>query len=641
MESTQEPSRLQYVFGPYAFDPASGELDDGQKTAQLRPQVAKLLQLLLSHANSTVSRDDIRKHLWGDNIVVEFEEGISACVRQLRIALNDGAAGTRYIQTISRRGYKFVFPVTTREAVAFGERQTTAASNAAHANGSVHHHPVVGHHLPRHLARWVAAGVLLLVAGILWQYRNAPFLANQDVSSRAVIAVLPFTNLSQDPNNGMLGTSLAGEVITMLGPMSPRRMGVIASTSTAHYQKANETVRDIGQELGASYVLEGSVTEVARSVHISTRLIRTADQSYVWGDDYSLEPNYSGSAYRQLVIKIATQVAGLLAPPPAVRPLDFTRNRDAAIALQTGSHLLSQGDTAKAYSYCRNAVTLDPRFAAAYACAAHALLRGAEATPAQVQTAQELADKAVALDNDSAEAHLIKGELQMFFTWNPAAAGAEFRDSLRLDPGDARTWQMDAAYLAAIGHYAEMQDAMDTARALDPAAVNVSNNPALVSFIAGQYDKAEAGARVNASLNPQDELALHMLMLSLLDQGKYAEAARQALVEMQAKQASAADIAAVKNSDRASLVNYFKWYVKWLSAQPPRGYSAVFLADAYMHLGQSDQAFAVLDRTARQRSLSTLMPYISVWPSLRPLCGNSAFTVLTQHLGQNGCLPQS
>ncbi len=116
---------MHYTFGQYSFRPDSGELNDGQKTVQLRPQVAKLLDLLLRNADNTVSREDIRNHLWGSHVVVEFEEGISACVRQLRIALNDGASGTRYIQTISRRGYKFVFPVTRWKAAVPPKRHYT------------------------------------------------------------------------------------------------------------------------------------------------------------------------------------------------------------------------------------------------------------------------------------------------------------------------------------------------------------------------------------------------------------------------------------------------------------------------------------------------------------------------------------
>src|SRR5574337_2091019 len=111
MNTVPDTARSKFAFGEFVFEPGSGELHDGGKTLLLRPQVAKLLTLLLEHAGNIVSREDIRNHLWSSHTVVEFEEGISACMRQLRVALNDGATGTRYIKTISRRGYKLIFPV--------------------------------------------------------------------------------------------------------------------------------------------------------------------------------------------------------------------------------------------------------------------------------------------------------------------------------------------------------------------------------------------------------------------------------------------------------------------------------------------------------------------------------------------------
>ena len=116
MNISPDTARSKFAFGEFVFDSGSGELHDGGKTVLLRPQVAKLLTLLLEHAGNIVSREDIRNHLWSSHTVVEFEEGISACVRQLRVALNDGATGTRYIQTISRRGYKFIYPVSAFDA---------------------------------------------------------------------------------------------------------------------------------------------------------------------------------------------------------------------------------------------------------------------------------------------------------------------------------------------------------------------------------------------------------------------------------------------------------------------------------------------------------------------------------------------
>lgn len=638
MNPMPEPSRVRYAFGQYVFDPRSGELNDGQKTVQLRPQVAKLLDLLLRNANNTVSREEIKNHLWGVNIVVEFEEGISACVRQLRIALNDGAAGTRYIQTISRRGYKFVFPVSTTDADAPTVPRPAAVPAPLPTPPAAPSPPRPGAGHRAAILLSVAAAVVVVV--VLLAQRPGGLFSPAETNPPIVVAVLPFSNLSQSPDNTTLGASVANEVISLLGPISPNRMGVIASTSTAHYVKGNDTIKQIGQELGANYVLEGSITQEARTVHVSTRLIRVADQSYVWGDEYDLDTNYSGASYRQLVIRIATQVATLLAPDAAVKPLEFTNNRDAALAFQSGGYLINQGELDKAYELCRKAINLDPQFAAAYACAARALLRGPQITKSQVLDATKLTDRALALDAGSAEAHLLKGELDMFYAWDLDGAGQELKDALRLNPGEASTWQTYAEYLAAMDQYSGMQNAMETARALDPASVSVTNDLALVAYVAAQYDKAEGNARTNAGLNPQDEFAQHILTLSLLAAGKYSDATQQAAAEMQSLQATPADVARVKGKGRGSLVDYFNWYVGRLAGKPADRYTAVFLADAYMHLGKPDQAYAVLETAIKQHGISTLIPFASVWPSLKPLCTRPAFLSLTKQLGQVGCLLQ-
>ena len=640
MHTTPETPRVRYAFGQYVFAPHSGELNDSTKTFQLRPQVAKLLDLLLRNAGETVSREDIKNHLWGSNIVVEFEEGISACVRQLRIALNDGADGTRYIQTISRRGYKFVFPVSlVGEGAAAHEHAAPAHAPAAAAVPAVPAPPAgPRRHVQQYaIALALTAVVLAALVGLL-RYRNASLFGEGE--GRRVVAVLPFTNLSQSQDNTLLGASVANEVISLLGPIAPDRMGVIASTSSAHFQKGGSTIRDIGQELGADYVLEGSITQQGRSTHLSARLISTADQNYVWGDEYDLDPNYSGSAYRQLTIRIATQVAALLAPDAARKPSEFTGNRDAAVAFQLGRYQITQGETDKAYANCQKAAALDAKFAAAYACAARALLRTPGLSKAQLGNAQSLVGKALALDAGNSEAHLLKGELDLFYDWDLASAGDELKDSLRYNPGDAWAWQMQAMYQVAMGQTAAMQNAMDTARALDAASVNAGDNLALVSYLAGDYARAETSARTNASLNTQDSLAQHILTLSLSAEGKYAEALKQASAEMQAGQASAADIAAVQGGSHGSLVSYFKWYAARLAAKPTGPYAAVFLADAYMHLGQPDQAYAALSSTVKQHGVSSLIPFMSVWPSLRPLCSRADFLGLTKQLGQPGCMAQ-
>ncbi len=633
--TTPEGNKVRYAFGQYLFDPHSGELNDGQKTVQLRPQVAKLLALLLANADTIVSREDIRNHLWGSNIVVEFEEGISACVRQLRIALNDGASGTRFIQTVSRRGYKFVFPVNTTEAGAPGMPARPAATPAATAAAPVRRAAPRAGYYAAVLGALLVAGLLAVV--LMLRHPGGLFGAS---TPAMVVAVLPFNNLSPSVDTGLLGDSISGEVINLLGPMAPTRLGVIASTSTAHYAKGNENIKQIGQELGANYVLEGSVNPQSHGVHVSARLIRVADQSYVWGDEYDLANNYSGGTYRELVIRIATQVASILAPSAAVKPLEFTHSQDAALAFQAGLASIGQGEWDKAYGSCRKAMELDPDFAAAYACTARSQLRTAQLSQGQLQDVRKLVDGALDLDPSSAEAHLLKGELDMSYAWDLAGAGLEFKQALRYNPGDALGWQRYAAYLAAMDQPTGMQNAMDTAEALDPAAVSASDDLALVSYIGSQFAKAESAARTNANLNPQDILAQHVLTLSLLGEGKYAAASEQAATEMRGSQASGAEVDAVKSGAHSSLVNYFNWYVDHTAHRSPDKYSAVFLADAYMHLGKPDQAYAVVQAAVKQKDMSTLIPYLSVWPSLKPLCTRPDFLSLTKDLGQPGCLAE-
>ncbi|MHB8425323.1 MAG: winged helix-turn-helix domain-containing protein, partial [Gammaproteobacteria bacterium] len=200
MTSAADGSHDCYAFGEFRFSPASGELCDGHKTVQLRPQVAKLLDLLLRHAGTTVSREEIRAHLWKGNIVVEFEEGISACVRQLRMALNDGADGARYVQTIARRGYKFVHPVSPVESSRTSLPAVTAVPNQ---NTAI---PAAGRRarFPRAALAGGAIVLAVVLVSVLLASRFHPWAATGRTPRRTTIAVLPFTNVSSHRDLGVI-----------------------------------------------------------------------------------------------------------------------------------------------------------------------------------------------------------------------------------------------------------------------------------------------------------------------------------------------------------------------------------------------------------------------------------------------------
>ncbi len=638
MDITPDMLHGRFVFGEFVFDPRSGELRDGQKTVLLRPQVAKLLTLLLSHADSIVSREEIRNCLWGSHTVVEFEEGISACMRQLRIALNDGTTGTRYIQTISRRGYKFVFPVTVTNG------ESLAAAHAASAVPSQSFRPVPsgGTREKRWLVLFTVVVLLAITLGLAivahFKYHVQFFTQAKPASHAPVIAVLPFANLSTNSTNTILGASIASELIDLLGPVTPARLGVIADTSSMHFAGSDKTIKTIGQALGATYVLEGSITQNPQFVHISARLIRVADQSYVWGNEYDLGIKYQNSDFQQTVVQIATHVASLLAPDASIKPLEFTSNRQAALDYQLGRYLLVQGNPDEAGDYCRRAMTLDPHFAAAFECSAQSLMALPSLSGQQVASAKDMIRRALQLNSDSSEAHLLSGLLDMFYDWNLTAAGSEIRQALRHNPGNAWAWQAQAAYFSALGENQEMRQAMTMAQSLDPVSMRISANSAVLLYIDRQYDQAEQYAKTGVNLMPGDELARHVLILALLGESRYAEASQQAVLEMQYAHATPAEVALVKAGSQKALVNYFRWYASIWATRPPDKLTAVFLADAYMHLGRPQQALKVLNNTVEQHTVSTLIPFISVWPSLHPLCGNTTFVTLTRQLGQPGCL---
>lgn len=637
MNITSDMPHGRFVFGEFVFDPRSGELRDGQKTVLLRPQVAKLLTLLLSHADSIVSREEIRNCLWGSHTVVEFEEGISACMRQLRIALNDGTTGTRYIQTISRRGYKFVFPVT----VTNGEVLATGHAASAAPPGSFRPVSTGGTRKKRWLVLFTVVVLLAITLGLAivahFKYHVQFFTQAKPALQAPIIAVLPFTNLSTNSTNTILGASIASELIDLLGPVTPARLGVIADTSSMHFAGSDKTIKTIGQALGATYVLEGSITQNPQFVHISARLIRVADQSYVWGNEYDLGIKYQNSDFQQTVVQIATHVASLLAPDASIKPLEFTNNRQAALDYQLGRYLLVQGNPDKAGDYCRRAMTLDPHFAAAFACSAKSLMALSSLSDQQVTSAKDLIKSALQLNSDSSEAHLLGGLLDMFYDWNLAAAGSEIRQALRHNPGNAWAWQAQAAYFSALGENQEMRQAMAMAQSLDPVSMRISANSAVLFYIDRQYDQAEQYAQTGVNLMPGDELARHVLILALLGEGRYAQATQQAVLEMQYANATPAEIALVKTTSQKALVNYFRWYASTWATRPLGKLTAVFLADAYMHLGQPQQALKVLNNVVEQHTVSTLIPFISVWPSLHPLCGDTTFVTLTRQLSQPGC----
>ena len=227
-----------------------------------------------------VTREELRARLWGSETFVDFEHGVHAAVNKLRAALTDSADQPRYIETIPRRGYRFIGNIEPGEPAVVAAPLRSPAS-AARGESSRTIPP------PRRVPLPYAAAILVVfaLAAAVWSYRATP-TPSSGTDGRLMLAVLPFANLSGDQEQEYFSDGLTEELIGSLGQLEAARLGVIARTSVMGYKGTAKPVRQITRELGVDYVLEGSVRHDGDRIRVAAQLIRASDETHVWADFY-------------------------------------------------------------------------------------------------------------------------------------------------------------------------------------------------------------------------------------------------------------------------------------------------------------------------------------------------------------------
>src|SRR5215207_2545558 len=247
-------------FGAFQLDLQTGELQKGGARINLPDQPFRVLATLLERPGELVTREVLRQRLWSAETFVDFEHGLNAAVRRLRDALGDSADVPRFIETLPRRGYRFIVPViqppATEEASSRPEEPTKSEALPTPA-------VTLARPLTRARVLGVIATVVLVAAAVLWAfgYRSRSAIRGESAaaSGRSMLAVLPFENLTGDPDQEYLADGMTDELIAQLGRMDPSRLGVIARTSAMQFKKTTKRADQIGSELGVSHLLEGSV----------------------------------------------------------------------------------------------------------------------------------------------------------------------------------------------------------------------------------------------------------------------------------------------------------------------------------------------------------------------------------------------
>ncbi len=455
---------------------------------------------------------------------------------------------------------------------------------------------------------------------------------------RIMLAVLPFENLSGDPQQDYFSDGLTEEMISQLGHLQPQRLGVIARTSTMQFKGSKKDIHEIGRELGVDYVLEGSVRRVGQRVRISAQLIQVSDQTHLLSETYDRD--------LRDVLALQSAVAGAIAseiqvtPQRRLRLVSQSLNADAyELYLRARFHWnrRSQEDLITAASYLQKATELDPKFALAYAGLAdtYVILGEGDFIPATeaFPRAKAAALRALEIDANLAQAYSSLAHLEFLSDWNFKGAEEEFKRAIELNPSYATAHHWYGMLLSALGRHEEAIYEMKQARRLDPLSPVINVNAAWVQYRARRYDSALQELQKASDIDP-NYIRLHYLRACIyVQKGMLAEATAefhafdgQALsgVRSPLRLAGLAyeDAVLGHNTEAAKIVDE-------MERQNVLPYDIAYIFAA---LGERDVAFQWLYKAYDGHS-ARLVENLKVDPALDPLRSDSRFTELLHRTG--------
>jgi TolB-like protein/DNA-binding winged helix-turn-helix (wHTH) protein/Flp pilus assembly protein TadD len=588
-------------FGAYEFNPCSRELRKEGMRVRLEGQPLAILELLLERPGELVTREELQKRLWPEDTFVDFEHSLNAAVKRLRAVLNDSADQPRYIETLARRGYRFVAPVGG--SVAEGESEKTVL-----VPPEPQAQAAVGHGRRFWWLLVVAAVCVLGLAGWGWRWRNRE--TTPAVPQVHSLAVLPLQNLSGDPTQEYLADGMTEELIGRLANIHGLR--VISRTSAMHFKNTQLPVPEIAKTLGVDAIVEGSVIREGNQVRVHAQLIRGTSDEHIWAGEYqreygsllALQDEVARSIAERIEISLTPQERQILASTHSVDP-------EAYEDYLKGRYYFNQRTRDamnKSVGFFQQAIARDPSYALAYCglADAYALLgfRGGFPSKDALSRAKAAALKAIELDDTLAESHASLAFIAETHEWDWATAEREYKRALELNPGDARAHHWYAGYLMYVGRFEEGIAEAKRARDLDPLSLPVNNALAGRLLVAGRVDEALAQLRQTLEMDPHFAPAHQTLGWAYLNLGKHLEAIQEFQEALRLSGTDDKDImldlgfayATVGNREEARrmLAKLKKLHEQGLL---PSGSIGIL----YGALGELDEAFAWLEKAYEER----------------------------------------
>jgi TolB-like protein/DNA-binding winged helix-turn-helix (wHTH) protein/Tfp pilus assembly protein PilF len=630
MQANDPPRRLR--FGVFEVDLRTGELTKRGARVRLQGQPFQVLAALLEKPGELVTREELRSRIW-PRTIVDFDHGLNKAISKIRDALGDSGDNPRFVETVSRRGYRFLADVAAIESP---DRPSEAGPGIAGPFDAS---------APRTRSRLSmtlvgVAAVLALAVASAWLFASRTDSAPKIRS----LAVLPLENLSGDAAQEYFADGMTDELISHLGRISALR--VISRTSVMTYKGARKPLAEIARELSVDAVVEGSVLRSGQRVRITAQLIQVPADKHIWSQSYEGDVRDTLALQNRVAGAIAEQVRAAVNRQEQAAPQNSrTVKPEAYDAYLRGRYFWNKrtGDgLRKALEYFTDAIGKDASFAAAYSGLADAYALSGDweygiLSPQDAfAKANAAATKALALDDNLAEAHTSLAFALDLYAWDWEAAGGEYRRAIALNSGYATAHQWYAWHLIVTGRTGEGIAELRTAESLDPLAPILSADLADALCIAHLYEDSLQQSRKALELHPNFAVAHYQLGQTLVQMRRYDEAIAEfrKAIGLSAGNATFDSNLAHAYAVSGRIEEAMKILRDLEGRQTRQSPTDASIALVYVGLGDNDQAMTWLNKAYEAR----FNPSILLRPAFDPIRPDARFQDLLRRIGLPGPL---
>jgi TolB-like protein/DNA-binding winged helix-turn-helix (wHTH) protein/Tfp pilus assembly protein PilF len=643
-------------FGAYEFDLRSGELRKHGIRIKLQEQPCQILAILLEHRGEMVTREQLQHRLWPSDTFVDFDHSLNTAVMRLREALSDSSENPRFIETLPRRGYRFLAPVEEKSSLVSEPTpvQTAEVGLSLSADAKVDSpSPVllpafqaIAAKLEKRVQRPLLVTVTLSVLAIVlasafaFRFLKRPSLASAPSDRLTSLVVLPFENLSADKEQQYFTDGMTDELIAHLAKI--RSLRVISRTSSMEYKDTHKSLSQIARDLNVDAVVEGTVLRSGNQVRITAELVQVAADRHLWAETYESQLGDVLGLQSRVASAIVNEIRINLTPEEQQR-LASTRS----VSAESYENYLkgkyywnkrSREGLTKAIEYFQLAIDKDPNYALAYAGLAdcYSIIGSAivGTVPSQdvAPKAEAAAAKALQLDDTLAEAQTSLATVRFNYDWDWAGAASGFQRAIELNPSYATAYQRYSLYLTAMGRSNESLAQMNRARELDPMSISMSFSLGWRLYMARKYDQAIEQLQNTLEMDPN--FALPRMVLGQAYEQK--KAYPQALAELQKAVGISHDspqmVGALGHAYGASgnRSEAEKVLAKLMEESKKQYVSPFYVAIVYVGLAENDKATDWLEKAYSDRSNPII--FSKVDPQLDPLRSTPRFQALLRRL---------